>query len=74
MVTRIAAWKHALDQIAREIDVLEKLVRPLPGKDKAAKDEQSQINQFGQVQTSACYIGDMEVWTWQFPNVPASWW
>jgi hypothetical protein len=56
MGTRIAARKHVLDQIPREIDVLEKLVRSLPGKDKAAKNEQSQINQFGQALTCAHYI------------------
>src|SRR5882762_9747014 len=56
MGTRIATRKHVLDQIPREIDVLEKLVRSLPGKDKAAKNEQSQINQFGQALTCAHYI------------------
>ena len=61
MVIRIARWKQVLDQIRREIDVLEKQVRSLPGKNKAAEDEQSQINQFGQAQTCAHYRADAAI-------------
>jgi outer membrane murein-binding lipoprotein Lpp len=50
MVTRIPQRKHILDQINKEIDILEKLVKALTGKVKAAEDEQGQINCFDQAQ------------------------
>jgi hypothetical protein len=50
MVTRTPQRKHILDQINKEIDVLEKLVKTLTGKDKAAEDEQGQINHCGLAQ------------------------